>query len=356
MNSQGSLRMPLLFLGILSLITAVWLGLQRMGWNLPLFSSTLTLSHGQLMFGGFFGTVIGLERAVVIKRFWGYFAPVSTGLGAILILIYPEFILGPILITVGSIFLLAIFWVFLSREINFHMIIMATGALVWLIGNILWLFGLAVPVISVWWMGFLIITIAGERLELSRILNLTHGKKVHFLLGIVLLISGMTVTIFNFEHGLHVVGFGMIVLSLWLFLHDLAKKSVKQAGLARFIAVALLIGYAWLGIGGVLAFFNGGQQAGLPYDALIHSVGLGFVFSMILGHAPIIFPAILKVRMTFRVTYYIPLIVLHASLFFRVAADHAGWLQGRMWGGMLNGIAILLFLANTITSIRSESK
>jgi len=340
----------------MSLVTAIWFGIQRSGVALPLYSPAFVLSHGQLMFGGFFGTIIGLERAVVVKRIWGYLAPLMTGAGAVLILSNPGFIGGPVLITTGSLFLLIIFIVFLKRETNFHMLIMATGALAWLTGNILWISGFPIPNITMWWMGFLILTIAGERLELSRILNLNRRKKVHFLFSIVLLWVGMIVTSFNFEHGLHVSGFGMIVLSLWLLMYDLAKKSIKQKGLPRFIATALITGYIWLGLGGILALFTGGQQAGLLYDAMIHSVGLGFVFSMILGHAPIIFPAVLNVKMIFRGTYYIPLILLHLSLVFRISSDHAGWLEGRMWGGILNGIAILLFLLNTISSIRSKAE
>ncbi len=353
MDKHKLLRLPLLLFGILSLAAAVWLGLQRMGWSLPIFSGILVLYHGQLMFGGFFGTVIGLERAVVIKRSWGYFAPLLSGAGSILILFSPEFIGGPVMISAGSLILAGIFVIFIARDASLHILVMTAGALAWLAGNILWLAGHPVAVISIWWMGFLIFTIAGERLELSRLLVLTRGKKVQFLAGITFLMVGLLVTTFNFEHGLHVSGFGMLVLSMWLLRYDMARKSIRQKGLPRFIAVSLITGYIWLGLGGLLAFFNGGQQAGLVYDALIHSVGLGFVFSMILGHAPIIFPAILKVRLIFRGTYYIPLILLHISLLFRVATDHAGWLEGRMWGGMLNGITVVLFLVNTITSVQS---
>jgi hypothetical protein len=143
----------------------------------------------------------------------------------------------------------------------------------------------------------------------------------------------------------------MLVLAIWLLSYDLARRSVRQKGLPRFIALALLIGYVWLGAGGFLAFFNAGQQAGPLYDAILHSVLIGFVFSMIFGHAPLIFPAILKVKMTFRVTAYIPLILLHLSLILRVSADMAGWQEGKLWGGMINGIAIVLFFINTALSI-----
>ena len=44
--------------------------------------------------------------------------------------------------------------------------------------------------------------------------------------------------------------------------------------------------------------------------------------------------------------------LLHASLALRVAADLAGLADLRRWGGMLNGIALLLFLAVTVLALR----
>lgn len=41
---------------------------------------------------------------------------------------------------------------------------------------------------------------------------------------------------------------------------------------------------------GALALMAGQQVAGPLYDAMLHTFFLGFVFGMIFGHAPIIFP------------------------------------------------------------------
>jgi hypothetical protein len=46
---------------------------------------------------------------------------------------------------------------------------MGIGAVAWLAGNLLWLSGWLVAQIVLWWVAFLILTIAGERLELGRI-------------------------------------------------------------------------------------------------------------------------------------------------------------------------------------------
>jgi hypothetical protein len=325
-----------------------------MTWDLPVLNTVIPLSHGQLMIGGFLGTVIGLERAVVIKKFWSYLGPLFTGLGSVLIMLDISIPAGSVLITVSSVILFLMFIHFIRAHPALHTGVMTLGALMWLIGNVFWLLGFSMANILMWWMGFLVLTILGERLELSRILTITRAKKVHFLFGIAMMLAGVILATFRFEIGVKLSGFAMLIMALWLLLFDLSMKSVRRPGLTRFIAIALISGFIWLAVGGFMAFFNGGQQAGPVYDALVHAVMIGFVFSMIFGHAPIIFPAILNVTMIFRWTAYIPLILLHLSLLLRIGADHAGWLEGRMWGGMINGIAILLFFVNTITSIKKK--
>lgn len=59
-------RLPFLMLGAVSLLTGLAAGLARLGWNLP--SLAWADIHGPLMVCGFFGTVIGLERAVALNR------------------------------------------------------------------------------------------------------------------------------------------------------------------------------------------------------------------------------------------------------------------------------------------------
>ena len=74
-------RFPLMFLGLLALLTALWGGLLRLGWALPLLRPTLSVVHGPLMVCGFLGTLIGVERAVALGAFWPYAAPLCTKWG-----------------------------------------------------------------------------------------------------------------------------------------------------------------------------------------------------------------------------------------------------------------------------------
>jgi hypothetical protein len=77
---------------------------------------------------------------------------------------------------------------------------------------------------------------------------------------------------------------------------------------------------------------------------------------MIFGHAPIIFPAVLGLPITFNPIFYIPFALLHFSLILRVMGDLAGLAPLRLWGGLLNGIAILLFLLASIVYIVAQAK
>ncbi|MGB7543793.1 MAG: hypothetical protein WBM28_17470, partial [Burkholderiales bacterium] len=69
---RPALRLPLLAVGFIALAFGVGAGLVRMGWQLPLPDVALAAWHGPLMIAGFFGTVIGLERAVALAERWAY--------------------------------------------------------------------------------------------------------------------------------------------------------------------------------------------------------------------------------------------------------------------------------------------
>ncbi|MCL4834698.1 MAG: hypothetical protein KJZ86_19825 [Caldilineaceae bacterium] len=118
------------------------------------------------------------------------------------------------------------------------------------------------------------------------------------------------------------------------------------------MAICLLSGYMWLTVSGLLALGYGGITAGPYYDAILHSLFLGFVLAMIFGHAPIVFPAVLGLPIRYTPWLYSHLILLHLTLCLRITGDLLLWIPGRQWGGLLNGVVVLLFLANTVSSLR----
>jgi hypothetical protein len=143
----------------------------------------------------------------------------------------------------------------------------------------------------------------------------------------------------------------MIAMTVWLWRFDIARHTVRQAGLPRFVAICLLAGFTWLGVAGLIGLAQGFIAGGAMYDAFLHAIFLGFVFSMIFGHAPIIFPAILGRNVTFHPFFYLPLALLHISLVMRVIGDLLSFRPARLWGGLINGIAILIFLATIAWSV-----
>ena len=76
-----------MLMGMGCLVAGVWGGLVRLPLNLllPGDNANWLSFHGPLMVCGFLGTVIGLERAVGLRGWLTYAAPLLTGIGALLV-------------------------------------------------------------------------------------------------------------------------------------------------------------------------------------------------------------------------------------------------------------------------------
>ncbi len=339
--------LPLLALSILALLAALWAGLLRLGWGLPAIEPGLYVAHGPLMVCGFLGTLISLERAVALGEGWSYSAPILSGAGALALIVGIPDPAGPFLITLGSLGLIASFIAILRRQTALFTITMALGAVAWFVGNCLWLYRIPVIEMFFWWTGFLVLTIVGERLELSRLTGLAERNRLPLLLGTGVFLAGLVTGLHLPALGLRLAGLGMLAMALWLVRYDLARRTVKQAGLTRFIAANLLAGYFWLGAGGLAWLWFGDDLTTFHYDVMLHTVFLGFVFSMIFAHAPIIFPAVLRRPLPYRRTFYVHSALLHLSLLLRIGGDLWAWDTAYRWGGLLNVIALLVFVGNT---------
>ena len=69
---------------------------------------------------------------------------------------------------------------------------------------------------------------------------------------------------------------GLLGLAVWLLKQDIARRTVRNQGLTRFIAVCLLSGYAWLAIGAGVVLCVGGMAPGSrAYDAALHALRTG---------------------------------------------------------------------------------
>lgn len=348
MISYSRLRLPLMLLSMLSLVAGLWTGLSRLGWDITELRTGLLALHGPLMVGGFLGTVIGLERAIALNKPWTYLAPLLSGIGSMIVILTPYETAGRLLITIGSLWFVIVFTAILRLQFAAFTVTMGIGAMLWLVGNIFWLIGYPLDLIAFWWAGFLILTIAGERLDLSRLLSPSRSSYIIFFSAISLFLIGIIYSTFNPAIGIRVLGLGLLALTVWLVLHDIARKTVKMQGLTRFVAVCLLSGYFWLGVSGLFALFTDKLITVSPmYDATLHALFLGFVLAMIFGHAPIIFPAVLQIPILYSPAFYLHFALLETSLFIRITGDISSSTPIVMWGGLLNVASLVLFLINT---------
>lgn len=345
------LRIPLLLGAMLALALGAEAGLVRLGLMTAPHAVNLAIFHGPLMVCAFLGTVIALERAVALRRRWAFGGPLFaalTGLGLIFGLDWR--IAAALAVLASLILLLASLRIFLRQRALFtFLLLLAVGC--WLAGNLLWLQGFAMPRVVPWWLCFLIITIAAERLELTRMLP--PGRHSQQLLSAItaLLIAGCGYATFSSSGSVTVLAAALVALALWLLRNDIARKTVHQRGLPRFIALCLLSGYCWMLSGGLVGLGAPQLLPGASYDAFLHLILVGFVFSMIFGHAPVIFPAVARIRIPYRRGYYLPLAVLHLSLLIRVAGDLLDVPHCRQIGGAGNVLAIALFILMIVTVV-----
>ncbi|MBS1141981.1 MAG: hypothetical protein H6R13_3434 [Proteobacteria bacterium] len=339
-------RLPLLFFGMLSLLGGVMAGLARLGWEVPASAMQAAGVHGPLMIAAFFGTVISLERAVAAGRNWAYLAPLAAGASGIVLLAGAPLLVGQILGSLGALGLIAASAVALRRQVAAFTVVLTLAAGCWLVGNLLWLVTGDVSAAVPWWLLFLVLTIAGERLELTRFLPTPPlAQKLFICIAGVLLVSAVAASYPLFS-------IGLLALALWLLRYDIARRNIATEGLTRFIAACLLSGYAWLLAAGLLGM-AGAFVPGHPWrDAALHAIGLGFVFSMVFGHAPIIFPAVTRIRIPYHPALYLPLALLHLTLVLRVFGSLAGNFDLRHNAALLNGLVLIVFIATIVTLVR----
>jgi hypothetical protein len=349
---------PLRFLFIalagISLLFGIWIGIARLGVPVPLPSPAMIALHGPLMAIGFLLTLIGLERAAAVNHWWVCGIPLLSVLTIVgLILGLPQK-LAALFATVSAALLLLFFYQLFRRQREEHFIVMELSAALLLCGNLLWCLGSALFQVVPWWAGFLVIMIAGERLELNRVRRPTLWVRLLSRIALGIFVAGLALTLLDFRFGVRFAGAGLIVIALWLLRYDLAWQSAKLPGLPRFMARCLICGYFWLALGGIFwIWFARFFGAGPLYDAMLHTVFLGFIFSMIFAHAPVILPTITGLAMPFRNTFYLHAGLLHFSLLIRIAGDLAFLPGGQIWGGVLNALAIFLFLINNLRAVRS---
>ena len=344
-----ALRPLLLALVALSLLAGIAGGLMRVGVAVPgmLDAGWLgraALAHAALMIGGFLGTVIGIERAVAVKLRAAFLAPLASGLGGLCLLL-GQTVPGAWLGVAAAAVFTGVNIVVVQRQRASHTLLLLASALAWLIGNLLFATGQGSIATLPWWFAFLVMTIAAERLEMTRLMRRRPAAQGSLYAVLSALLLGAALSALSPLAGGLLYGLALVLLALWLGVFDIARRTIFAHGLSRYMAVCLLGGYAWLAVAGAAW---AGVALGLPVrDVALHALGLGFIVSMMMGHAPVILPAIARVKLQFGAFFYVPLAALHLSLVLRLGF---GLFDAplRVTGALFNAAAIALFAATVV--------
>ncbi|MCQ0990518.1 hypothetical protein [Jiella marina] len=319
MSLSRILRPAAVGLAAVSLVMGLTGGLARLGVSSS--PASAMEFHGALMIAGFFGTLIGLERAVADGRSAALMVPLLSLAGVVSLLTGFEQAgaAGFLLAGLGLTLLTGrACW----RQPTLFTAVVTIGAAFFVWANALWLSGRTITDVTYLWLGFLILTIVGERIELSRLMAPSDPAKL-VLVGVIAL---FTAALAGGEpwNGSWLFGASLAALAAWLFVHDIARKTIRTRALARYSAFCLLGGYVWLVVAalGVVAAPPG--VAALGHDAAVHAIGLGFVLSMVFAHAPIILPAVAGAKVCYTPLLYLPAVLIQAAVALRVGGDLSG--------------------------------
>lgn len=341
----------LLMLVAVALLAAVTGGLVRagVGWHgLPdvaMFGQA-AVAHASLMLSGFLGTAIAIERAVAIKRRWAFVAPFASGIASLFMLAGYTGVAAGLGVLAALVFV-GVNVVVAMRRPAAHTLLPLVGAGAWLVGNLMFATGQSGDATLPWWFVFLLLTIAAERLEMTRLMR-RHSAARPLLHAILFaLLVGAAWSAAAPVLGGVVYGVALGALAAWLGGFDIARRTALGHGLSRYMAVCLLGGYVWLAVAGVAWVC---MAIGLPTrDLALHALGLGFIVSMMMGHAPVILPAVARIKLRFTAWFYAPLVLLHASLLLRLGAGFASP-EPRSTGAVLNAVALALFAVTVAAS------
>ena len=304
------------------------------------------LDHAALMIGSFMGTVIAVERAVALRRRFAWAAPVLSAAAGIALLAGARGAGAGLLVAAGAVFV-AVNLVLLQRQSADHTRLLLASAVAWFVGHVLFAAGAAPATVVPWWFTFLVVTIAAERLEMTRLMRRRPGANAAMQALLAAQFAGAALAGVAPASAGVLYGSSLVLLAAWLLAFDIARRTVLAAGLPRYMAICLLGGYGWLAVGGAAW---AAKALGAPWrDGALHAIGVGFVLSMMFGHAPVFLPAVARIKLQFGRVFYVPLAVLHASLLLRLGPGSfdPGW---RAMGSAGNAVAIALFALTVLAA------
>lgn len=330
----------LLFIIPALLILAFYSAIGRVGWELPI--PEVAAKHGFYMVSGLFGTLICFERTLILKNRLWLSIPLLSIVSVVLVFLEIT-IVGFAVQGLSALLLATLYFTQWLRHKEVFLLALTLSGLAWMTSGIVLATGRGFAATSIWLILFLLYSIVAERLELSKFIATPKWAKPLLLLFFILLFASQA---FPFHWGTyHISGILITATGFWLLQFDMATKNLSKSGFFYFTGSTLYYGFVWLMVGGVLMALP--LQSFYHYDAVLHVFFIGFAFSMIYAHAPIILPALLKLRKTpFHKILYIPVWATHVLLLLRLYADYSGNWPLRKWTGLFQVVFMLMFFAS----------
>ncbi|WP_203561355.1 hypothetical protein [Ideonella livida] len=342
-------------LALLNLLLAAGGGLARLGglppaaWG-PTGPSALG-AHGAVMVGGFFGTVIALERVAALHR--GAWVPALAGLGGLLAglagaTLPAAWPLAHGLWGLSATGLLGLYaWAARHRGPSLPLAVEASAAAALLAGHLANAAGQA-PAARLGYAAFLVLTIAAERRELMRLRPLSVWAGRAFVLGWLGTLASVALAWHAPEEAARLWWALMVGLAVWLLCFDVARLQWRAPAWAGHTARCLGVGYLWLGLAAVLGL------AGVA--GAWHVLWLGFVWAMVFGHAPLMLPTLAGWRPRHTAWALLPLAVMGLSLGLRLAAEAWAGPDLRAAAGLGHALAWLLFGGVMAMAVRAGDR
>lgn len=334
-------------LAVFNLLGALGGGLVRLG-SLPggahgPTGALAVAAHGAVMMAGFFGALIALERAVALRR--GLWVPALAALGGLLAWGGGWWQPAAALWAISAAGLAGLYaWAGWRRAMSLPLAVEASGAVALLAGTLGFAFG-HIDLARLGWSAFLVLTIAGEWRELTRLVRLPRWSARAFLaIWAALALAVLLAALGAAGPAQWLWWAALAALALWLLRFDVATKQWRAQGWAGHTAICLCVGYVWLALAALLGL--AGQLAAW------HLLWLGFVMAMVFGHAPIMLPALAGWRPEPTRWALLPLGLLGASLALRAMATPGGWAAGLAVAGAGHALAFGVFGAVMVRAVR----
>ena len=329
--------------GGISLLTGLDAALMLAGLPRPVTASHLPGVHPMVMVLGFLGTVISLERAQALRRPWGYLAPLLLGAGGISLAV-GQLLLGRLLLLDGVVLLVVVYGALWRRAPLPQVSAQLAGAVLAACAALLWL-RIQISATTGMLAGFVVLTIAAERVELAALALGRAAGRILSGVSVGVLAAGVASILWP-AVGLRLLGLTLALTAGWLLRDDVGRRLIRSEGLRRYNAAALIAGYCWLALAG-LVWMIGAAPGEATYDIVIHATFVGFGVSMVMAHAPIVLPTVIGRPLPYRPLLWLPLGLLHLAMLLRACG---AVVNHRLWqvGVAITAAAMMLFLLTAV--------